>query len=225
MIHPDAIPVRIARSHAALSASHVASLFGKGYTLRGSERVLVSRTGRSEIAVPVSAAKASCLVLDALDLDALGTGPPLQLRGPKGSAPAPAPEPVRRALVLPAGLLRAWRLDVNHAVTVQAGTVAFGDVAVEEGNGYVRLDRADALAARLSEGDTVRWNREITLTPATPPPADAATPKVRATGRLITENDVRQARLRGQHIVVEPGHIITPAARSLGRELGVLRNA
>ena len=49
--------------------------------------------------------------------------------------------------------------------------------------------------------------------------------KVRATGRLITENDVRQARVHHQTIVVRDGQIVTPAARSLGRELGVLRDA
>ncbi|MEP0548130.1 MAG: hypothetical protein ABJF88_14435 [Rhodothermales bacterium] len=225
MIQPDAIPVRIARSRIALAAPDVAALFGKGYALRGAERVLVSRTGTREVSVPVAAAKSTGLVLDALDRDALGDGPPLRLRGPAGSVAAPTAEPVRRALALPAGLIRAWRLDAGRVVTVQAGAVAFGDVIVEEGDGHVRLDRADALAAGLADGDTVRWNAQLVL--ASPPlaPTDAAAPKVRATGRLITENDVRQARLKGQKIVLGPGHIITPAARSLGRELGVLLDA
>ncbi len=224
MIQPDAIPVRIAPSRADLAPSDVAALFGKGYTLRGSERVVVSRTGRGEVSVPVTAAKTSRLVLDALDRDALGGGPPLRLRGPAGSTVAPPVEPVRRALVLPAGLLRAWRLDVGQIVTVQAGAVAFGEVMVEEGDGHVRLDRTDALAARLTEGDTVRWNPQLTLAPS-PSVADETPSNVRTTGRLITENDVRQARLKGQKIVLGPGHIITPAARSLGRELGVLTEA
>ncbi len=224
MIQPDAIPVRIARSRAALAAPDVAALFGKGYTLRGAEHVLVSRTGRREIRVPIVVAKSTRLVLDALDRDALGDGPPLRLRGPAGSIAAPIAEPVRRVLALPTGLIRAWRLDAGHVVTVQAGAVAFGDVVVEEGDGHVRLDPADALAAKLSEGDTVRWNVHLSLMPTVSAPEPARS-NVRSTGRLITENDVRQARLKGQHIVLGPGHLLTPAARSLGRELGVLRDA
>jgi hypothetical protein len=37
----------------------------------------------------------------------------------------------------------------------------------------------------------------------------------------ITENDVRQARLKGRRITVMPGQKITPAALSMGRELGI----
>jgi len=36
--------------------------------------------------------------------------------------------------------------------------------------------------------------------------------------RVITENDVRQAILRGQKIRLEPGMIVTPAARDLGKQ-------
>ena len=201
----------------------ISALFGKGTTLRGSEQAYVSRGGGREIAVAVAVAQAPRLLLDALDRAALGDGSPLRVRGPLGSVTAPPVESVNRVLALPAGLLRSWRLEVGQRITIQAGTVAFGDIVVEEGDGSVRLDRADALAARLEEGDTVRWNRDLTLTLPSPP-ADTS-PKVRATGRLITENDVRQARLRGQHILLGPGHLVTPAARSLGRELGVLREA
>ena len=225
MIQPDAIPVCIARSLFSASASAVTQLFGKGYSLRGSERVIVSHVGTREVAIPVALSPSPHLVLDALDRHLLGDGPPLRLRGPQGTVPAPPSQPVRRALALPSGLLRAWGLAPDQVITIQAGTVAFGDVVVEEGPGHVRLDRADALAARLSDGATVRWNRDLVLTPTVLPPTEAETSKIRMTGRLVTENDVRQARLRGQHIVLRPDQIITPAARSLGRELDVLRDA
>lgn len=222
-MQPDALPVRFARSAAVLAPDAVAQLFGKGYKMKGSERVVVTRSAQREVAVPVEPGKATRLVLDALDRHALGEGPPLRLRGPKGSVEAPDGEKTGRALVLPAGLIGAWRLKAGQRVAVQAGAVAFGDVVVEEGlPAHVRLCPADGLAAGLAEGDTVRWNPHLDLEP--PEPAPQADPKVRATGRLITENDVRQARMRNQTIVVRNGQLLTPAARSLGRELGVLRD-
>ena len=224
MIQPDAIPVRLAASRAVLAPDDVRTLFGSGYKLRGSESVLVVRGGQRQVRISVEAGTQRGLLLDALDRDTLGEGPPLRLVGPAGSVAAPTPTRVTRALRLPDGLLRAWGLKTGQIVTVQAGAVAFGDVLIEKGDGHVRLDRADALAAGLREGDTVRWRPQLTLDLPKPTPADAPS-NVRTTGRLITENDVRQARLKGQRIVVGPGHLITPAARSLGRELGVLHEA
>lgn len=224
MIKPDAIPVRRAAPRAVLSAEATRTLFGAGYALRGSESVRVVRSGRREVRVPAESGPEVSLALGAIERDALGEGPPLRLVGPVGSIAAPAPSAVVRVLRLPAALARAWGLALSQPVTVQAGAVAFGDVVVEEGAGYVALDHADLLAARLSEGDTVCWRPQLTLDLPKPTP-EAAPPNVRATGRLITENDVRQARLRGQQIIVGPGHLITPAARSLGRELGVLDDA
>ncbi len=223
-MQPDALPVRFARSVAVLAPEAVAALFGKGYTLKGAERLAAGRSAQREVSVPAEAGTATRLVLDALDRHALGDGPPLRLRGPKGSLDAPEPEKSRRALVLPAGLLGAWRLTAGQRVTVQAGAVAFGDVVVEEGQpAHVRLSDADGLAAGIGEGAAVRWNPALDLEP--PENEPKPDPKVRPTGRLITENDVRQARLRNQTIVVRSGQILTPAARSLGRELGVLRDA
>lgn len=224
MIQPDAIPIRLAASRAVLTPDAVHALFGRGYKLRGSESVLVVRGGQRQVRVPISAGSSLLLVLDALDRNTLGDGSPLRLVGPAGSVAATMPKPVVRALRLPDGLLRAWGLKMGQTVIVQAGPIAFGDVVVEEGDGHVRLDRADALAAGLRAGDTVRWRPQLTLDLPKPKPA-AESSNVRTTGRLITENDVRQARLKGQRIVVGPGHLITPAARSLGRELGVLHES
>lgn len=224
MIRPDALPVRLARSRVVLTPAEVRTLFGEGVALRGSERVFAFRSEQREVPIPVESGDAFRFVLDALDRHTLGDGMPLRLRGPAGSAHAPTAEPVRRVLALPVGLVRAWGLEIGQTVAVQAGAVAFGDVKVEEGEGYVRLGQADALAADLDEGDTVQWSRDLTLT-ALAPRASTPSSNVRPTGRLITENDVRQARLKGQTILVRDGQIVTPAARSLGRELGVFVDA
>ncbi len=210
-----------------LAPGAVRRLFGDGYALRGTERVFVGAATRREVSVPVEAGPDSRLVLDALDRDtlgqsALGKNARLRLRGPAGRLDAPTVEPVARALALPAGLIRAWGLAVGQTVAVQAGAVAFGDVTVGEGEGVVYLDPADALAAGLAEGDPARWTPHLDL--ATPHPRHAAVADGYPTGRLVTETDVRQARLRGQTITVREGQIVTPAARSLGRDLGVFRS-
>ncbi len=223
MIRPDAIPLRLAHSRAVLTPTGVHALFGDGYTLRGSEQVFVARSTQREVPIAVEVGSAFRVVLDALDRHALGEAPSLRLRGPAGSVEAPTVEPVRRVLALPPGLVRAWGLTTGQTVTVQAGPVAFGDVNVNEGEGFICLDRADALAAGLKEGDTARWARDVSL--SVPTPLACSSTKVRPTGRVVTETDVRQARLKGQRIVIRPGQIVTPAARSLGRELGILDEA
>jgi hypothetical protein len=124
---------------------------------------------------------------------------------------------MRRELVLPAGMRRAWGLEAGQSVCLQAGTVIITGVLVVEGEpAGARLDRADLLAAGLEASGTVALRRDV-LAPAGPSP-EAEEPA----RRLITENDVRQARLHGRRIVVRSGQILTPAARTLGRELGVL---
>ena len=224
-MQPDALPLRLARSVAVLAPDTVTALFGKGYSLKGSERVTVARSAQHTVSVPVESGKATRVVLGGLDRHALGDGPPPRLRGPKGSVEAPEVEKAQRALVLPAGVMNAWRLKRGQRVTIQAGAVAFGNVVVEEGEAHVRLCPADALAAGVEEGDTVRWSPDLDIEPPAEHAAPATDPKVRATGRLITENDVRQARIKNQTIVVRDGQIVTPAAQSLGRELGLFRDA
>lgn len=216
MIRPDTLPIEIARSRAVLGPHEMGALFGAGYRLRGTERVRLP----NDVAVVASTGPAPRLVLDALDRQRLGSLAGLYLRGPVGVVPAPEPERVRRALVLPAGLLRAWGLAPGARVTVQAGAVAFGDVTVEEGEpARVRLDAADILAADLPLGATARWRPDLDLElPTAPEPDD------HPVGRVVTETDVRQARLRGERIRLRPGQIVTPAARSLGRQLGVFED-
>jgi len=216
VIRPDALPVVAARPAARLAPADVAALFGKGYRLRGTERVRVVAAGRAEVSVPAEAAPASGLALDGLDLEALGAGP-LRLVGPGGSAAAPPVEPLARRLVLPGPVLRAWGLEPGARAVVEVGGVALAVTVGEGAELGVHLCRA---ARALAGAGPARLRRDLDL--SAPPEAEAADPRVRPSGRLITENDVRQARLRGQRIEVRPGQLLTPAAQSLGRELGVL---
>jgi hypothetical protein len=213
VIRPDALPVVEACSRAALAPPDVAALFGKGYRLRGTERVRVVAAGRAEVSLPAEASAASALWLDALDRDALGPLP-LRLAGPAGSLPAPAPLPLARRLVLPGPVLRAWGLEEGGRATVEVGGLALPVTGAGAG---VHLCRA---ARALAGEGPARLRRDLDL--GRPPEAEPSAPGLRPAGRLITETDVRQARLRGQRIEVGAGQLLTPAARSLGRELGVL---
>lgn len=211
MIRPDAIPLIEAASRVTLPPASVEALFGKGYRLRGGERVKLG----SEVSLQVHAGNKALVVLDRMDRSATGTGP-LRLIGPRGVLDVPPAGLLTRRLVLPAGVRRAWRLEPAQPVALAADSLIWTNVVVAEGPaaGAV-LDRVDLLAAGLNPGDFVVLRRDV---PASEPAGEATPPPK----RLITENDVRQARLHGKRIAVQPGQIITPAARSLGKELGVL---
>lgn len=222
MIRPDALPIRLAASVARLALSTREALFGTT-TLRGGERVRLVASGRTEVSLAAFAAEVDAVELDPADAHALGSGP-LRLVGPMGTAAAPAPRRLGRRLALPPALRRAWALEPSTPLWVEAGSVVFGGVALEEDDtAALHLPRTDVLAAGLDPAtDTARLRRDLAQATRAEPPEG---PPVRLTGRLVTENDVRQARLRGQRIVVHPGQLVTPAARSLGRELGVLEFA
>ena len=210
---PDALAVRAVASRAVLPPDAVAQLFGARYALRGAERVAVVRLGR--VLFHVAAEGGAAL---RLDLDATDTAPPasgLRLQGPGGAVDAPTPVPVHSRLVLPDGLRRAW--DVADRATVALGPVALG-VPVESGpEPHFVVERALWLGAGRPE--TARWLPAVDLAPPAPPEADD---RARTVDRgVVTETDVRQARLRRQTIRLRPGQIVTPAARSLGREWGV----
>jgi hypothetical protein len=215
VIRPDAIPLLDGASRATLTPAAIETLFGKGYRLRGGERV---KLAAGELSIQIASGAVLSVVLDRLDADVAGSGT-LTLAGPRGTVGAPPAGLLVRALVLPAGLRRAWRLEAGQRVALTAGDVLWTSVAVREGEaaGAV-LDRADRLAAGLSKDATVALRRDIAA--HDPNPTTAGTSD--ASGGLITENDVRQARLHGRRIAVRPGQIVTPAARSLGKELGVL---
>ena len=218
MIRPDAIPVRPALSHAALAPPLVAALFGEGYALRGTERVDVVRLGRVLVRVPASAAGGTALVLDAVDAAPVERTDGLRLQGPAGAASAPEPQGAGSRLVLPDGLRRAW--NVGDRATLGLGPLALA-VAVETGaEAAAHVERAAWLAAGRPE--TARWLPDVPLdAPAERAASGPDAGVQRVPRRVVTETDVRQARLRHRTIRVEPGQVVTPAALSLGREWGV----
>jgi propanediol utilization protein len=75
------------------------------------------------------------------------------------------------------------------------------------------LDSDDAHALRLVDGDTARL--------LSGGAGDGAAGRL-ATGRLVSEKDIRAAREQGLRIRVTRGMLVTPAARELGREWDVL---
>ena len=211
---PDALAVRALASRAVLPPDAVARLFGARYALRGTERVAVVWLGTVLFHVPAEGGTALGLDLDATDAAPPASG--LRLQGPGGVVDAPAPVPVRSRLVLPDGTRRAW--GVPERATVALGPLALA-VPVEGGTDpHVALDRA--LWAGAGRPETARWLPSVDLAPPAPPTPDD---RVRTVARgVVTETDVRQARLRRQTIRLRPGQIVTPAARSLGREWGVI---
>jgi hypothetical protein len=191
----DALPVRPLGSLATLPPGPLAEVFGAGARLRPSATVEVVRLG--DVAGRVAAAAGDAL---RLRVDALAeVEGPVTLRGPAGAVSVEA-EPARSRLVLPDGLRRAW--GVGESAVLGLGAVALA-VPVESGPDVAaEVERALWLGAGRPE--TARWL----------PGADLER-------RVITETDVRQARLKRRRIRLTPGQIVTPAARTLGREAGV----
>lgn len=210
-MRPDALPVRALASRAVLPPDAVAALFGAGAALRPSATVEVVRLGAVVGRVAVEAGAALALHLDATD----AISGEVRLRGPAGATgPVPA-QPVRSRLVLPDGLRRAW--GVGERAVVGLGAIAAG-VAVETGpEAAVEVERALWLAAGRPE--TARWLPGVDLAPAAEPAPDDGVLVIAR--RVVTETDVRQARLKHRRIRLAPGQIVTPAARSLAREAGV----
>lgn len=209
---PAALPVRVRSSHVTLPPEAVDTLFGTGYRLRGTERVDVYTLGQRAALVEARAGESLRLVLDALDREAVETTP-LRLVGPKGVLEAPPPEPVHTHLVLPDALRSAWGFADGRLATVGLGSLALSVPVVPGEAPVVLVDRTVALASGTPDGPAH-------LLPAATAPFGAPAQPARAHG-VITENDVRQARRRRQKIRPAPGQVVTPAARILGRELGV----
>ena len=212
---PDALAVRPLASRAVLPPDAVARLFGARYALRGTERVAVVRLGdRPASTSPPRAGRRSAST--STRPTPPRPSPASASKGPGGVVDAPAPTPVRSRLVLPDGTRRAW--GVPERATVALGPLALS-VPVEGGaDPHVAVDRALWHAAGRPE--TARWLPGVDLAPPAPPTPDDDRVRTVARG-VVTETDVRQARLRRQTIRLRPGQIVTPAARSLGHEWGV----
>ena len=205
----DAIPVRAPGSLATVPPGLLAELFGAGARLRPSATVEVVCLGEVVGRVPVVAGGALHLQVDAL-AEAEG---PVHLRGPVGAVTVET-EPVRSRLVLPDGLRRAW--GVGESAVLGLGAVALA-VPVESGPDVVaEVERALWLGAGRPE--TARWLSGIDLAPPAPEPDDGLLVIER---RVVTETDVRQAKLKRRRIRLTPGQIVTPAAQTLAREARV----
>jgi hypothetical protein len=215
MVRPDALPVRALDAVAVCPAATLEALFGAA-ALRGTERITLVRLGRSLASVRVEAGSTLSLRLDAITAVGLSGSATLRMQGPRGVVDAPPPTGAVSRLVLPDGLRSAWRVGA-HA-TVALGPVALG-LPVEPGReACVDVDRALWLGA--GRPDTARWLPGVDLAPPVAE-APAADGPVRIPRHVVTETDVRQARLRRQTIRIEPGQVVTPAALSMGREHGV----
>ena len=208
--------MRPVASHAVLPPDAAAALFGTA--LRGGERVEVVRLGHIVAAVPVSTGPVLRLVFDAsVDVEAGG----LRLRGPVGVCDAPTPEAVAARLALPGGTARAWGVGATAVVALgPVAVVATVETGAAGTEAAVHVDRALWIAAGRAE--TARWLPQAEgfaeARAEAAAPADTALVVPR---RVVTETDVRQARLAHTRIRVTPGQIVTPAALSLAREWGV----
>ena len=218
MIRPDAIPVAAAASSVALDAALVVALFGRGYTLRGTERVQLARRGRDAGTATVTAGPPS-LTLDALAADALAGLDGVRLVGPTGSAAAPPAHLLTPRLGLPAGLRRAW--GVADAATLALGRVAVRAAVEDAATAGLTVDRALWLSA--GRPATARWlaGDALLAPPASSPAVDSPIAITEIPRRVVTETDVRQARLHGRRLRLRPGQVVTPAAQSLAREWDV----
>jgi len=193
-----------------LPAAALAAAFGKGAVLRPSAVLEVVRLGEVVGRVAVAAGTTLTLHTDTVD----GIEGEVMLRGPLGAVGPVSAAPIRSRLVLPDGLRRAW--GVGERAVVEVGGVAVG-LAVEAGpEAGVEMERALWLGAGRPE--TARWLPGVDLAPPVAPEAEGPLVIDR---RVVTETDVRQARLKHRRIRLTPGQIVTPAAQSLGREAGV----
>lgn len=211
-MRPDAIPVRPLVSRAVLPPEALAALFGAKAVLRPTARVALVRAGREIARVAVETGPQLAVVLDQTD----AVDGPVRIQGPVGASAPVTPTSVRSYLEMPDGLRRAW--GVSDRATLGLGPVALA-VEVARGPEVVAcLERAVWLGGGMPE--TARWLPGIELAPAAQAdaPDDGA---LRIPRRVITENDVRRARLGHRRIQLTPGQIVTPAARSLAREWNV----
>lgn len=219
MIRPDAIPVRPLGSQAVLPPEAVPALFGEGAKLRAGARVDVVLLGKPLVSVPVEAGAALALRLDAIDAEAVERADGLWLRGPVGALPAPPPASVAPRLVLPDGLRRAW--GVPDVATLGLSRVAITASVTPGTEAAAVVDRALWLAAGRPE--TARWLPGLDLAvPDALPDRDERV--VTVARRVVTETDVRQARLHHKRIRLGDGQIVTPAAQTLGREWNVFES-
>ncbi|MDX1438406.1 MAG: hypothetical protein R3284_00750 [Rubricoccaceae bacterium] len=130
--------------------------------------------------------------------------------------------PIPSLLKLPAGLATAWNLSSGDVATLAVGSMAVRAMVTSSDRLYLEIDHS-IVGASGSQCGNARWLPGIEWE-TTIETVEVPQPERSQTNRLITENDVRRARMQRQTIEIGKGQLITPAARSLGEELGVIRH-
>ncbi len=217
MNRPDSIPLHLLQEYAVVPPKALGTLFGSSYRFRGTERLEIYQAGRVRGIVAIQQGETPALFLDPRTFRSLHTELPVRLKGPAGAISIANIGLLPRHLRLPPAIQKAWDIPSESYVTIQVGEVHFTHVPVLSGNTLrFELCETDALAARYWEHGTgqllrISEDRPSSSASFSPPPK-----------RLITETDIRRARMEHRTIRLQPGQLITPSARMLGRELGVL---
>lgn len=158
--------------------------------------------------------------------------PGINVTGPSGtvSLKSGVHIPCRRLYLRPAGHTNPRLRDEDTVFVAPAMSkskskpngsrvLIFGDVVIlynaDFSQGFY-IDAEEAAASNLNNGDLVRIVGSITEHEF------RSDPHKKRKKRLISENDVRQAILNGEKVIVESWMMLTPAARDLGREHKVL---
>lgn len=122
-------------------------------------------------------------------------------------------------LNLPAGVASAWGLTDGQTTTVAIGTVALRAIVGVGSVPALEVDKSVVAAASSIPVTTARWLPQTAWDSGMLETSENSVPE--PLKRIITENDIRKARMEKRSIVVGPEQIVTPAARALGDELGV----
>lgn len=210
MIQPDAIPVVPLKSTATLTERDAQTLFGD--TPGKNANVQIVGSGNMLATIPAARGETTQVTWSRLEHPERSTG--LRLVGPVGSCPLKNSSFIENRLVAPSRLAQAWNLP--EQATLIIGEIALS-VPVTDGDS-VCCEVDEALHRAAERPEHARWVPGLTLSSASEKnrSEDTNTPH-----RIITENDIRQARLRRRKIAVRPEQVVTPAARALGNEWNI----
>ena len=215
MTSPLQIPIHIRQSEAILTPETIRKLFGASCLLTGTEKVRLLSRGASPLSIRCRTGEQNQLWVDAHLLGQLDASA-VYLQGPEGTTGPLSPTRIPRRLHIPKALLKAWKLTPYHSLSIQAGSIILTQVKIHISDSlFLEIDPTDAAAA-----DFPTYGRLIPAPQATAESHNSPAPSDYP--RLITENDVRKARMRRQKIRLRKGQLITPSARMLAQEWGLL---
>lgn len=219
-MNPKAIPISPADSHAVLNREAFESLFGIEHKRTGSEKVEVVQTGTRRSVVDAILGDVNTLLLSGADLLKMN-GQHCVLRGSRGHLKLQKIEPIPSILYIPKLLMDAWKLADDHIQTFALNEIAIQAAVAASDSLELTVDRS--LVASAGFPETAAWLPQISWKASAPSNPTSPTPDNGLSKRVITENDVRKARMTRGIIEVSDKHIVTPAARVLGEELGIFQ--